>query len=134
MTPGVSKHILLQFIQSLNGADCHMALLKTGARIDADTFVFDGTGEAEGSGYAAGGKRLQGFSCGLDNGTAWAAWNSVDWMNASIKAKGAVIYAKAWGNKIVAVLEFDEEKSSSQALFRVRMPAPGSQGAIFGLT
>lgn len=131
--PGVSKHLLLYFVEELGEGDCHLALLSRNASMDCDVSTFTGQGEVVAQGYAAGGKRLQGFSCGLDDGIAWAAWNSVDWMNASIRACGAVIYQKAKGNRIVAVLDFGEEKVSSQGLFRVKLPAPGAKGAVFWL-
>ena len=134
IVPGVGRQTLLGFMESLGKSDCHMALLRDGASIGPDTTAFDGSGEVRASGYAAGGKRLQGFSCGLDNGVAWAAWNTVEWMNATIKASGAVIYAKENGNRIVAVLDFGEEKASSQSLFRVKMPPPGADNAVFWLS
>lgn len=133
ITPGVSKHLLLDFVQSLGSKDCHMALLSDKASLDCNTAVFDGTGEIRAQGYAAGGKRLLGFSSGMENGIAWAAWNNVDWQNATIKATGAVIYSKADANRVITVISFGEEKSSSQGLFRVRMPAPGSTDAVFWL-
>jgi hypothetical protein len=131
--PGVSKELLCDFIKSLGTADCHMALLSKDADYGPKSGRFDGSGEVRNQGYAQGGKKLQGFSHGLDDGIAWASWNNVEWMNASIKAHGAVIYAKAWDNRVITVIDFGEEKSSSQGLFRVKMPTPGSANAIFWL-
>lgn len=131
--PGVSKHVLLDFVRGLGDADCHMALLRSDCALCPNDAIFTGQGEIRAQGYAAGGKRLNNFACGLDDGIAWAAWSNPEWMNATIKANGSVIYAKNWGNRIVTVLDFGEEKSSSQGLFRVKMPAPGPSGAVFWL-
>lgn len=133
MTPGVSKALLLDFVDSLRDADCHMALVTRTSDISPQTPTFTGHGEVRAQGYAAGGKKLQGFACGLDDGIAWCSWSNVEWQNATIKADGYVIYAKAWGNRVITVGEFDEEKRSSQGMFRVRMPQPGPSNAIFWL-
>lgn len=133
IAPGLSKHLLHHYIQSLGGADCHLALLRDNADYGTDTRVFDGAGEIRAQGYAQGGKRLTNFSCGLDNGIAWANWSSPEWLNASIRASGAVIYAKNWGNLVVAVFAFEEEQASSNSLFRCKMPPPGADNAIIWL-
>jgi hypothetical protein len=133
ITPGVSKHLLYDFVASLGNADCHIALLTSGASYGPSSATFEGAGEIKAQGYATGGKRLNNFSCGLDDGIAWAAWGNAEWQNASIKACGAVIYEKANGNRIVTVLDFGDEQVSSQGLFRVRMPAPGASNAVFWL-
>jgi hypothetical protein len=131
--PGVAKDLLLDFVKTLGTADCHMALLTKDADYSPQTSQFTGTGEVRCQGYTAGGKKLHGFASGLDDGIAWVNWGSPEWANATIKAHGAVIYAKGWGNRVVTVIDFGEEKSSSQGLFRVKMPAPGSANAIFWL-
>lgn len=133
MTPGVGKSLLLDFVDSLREADCHLALLTSKSDVSATTPVFDGSGEVRGQGYATGGKKLQNFACGLDDGIAWCAWANVEWQNATLKADGYVIYARGWGNRIITVGSFDEEMRSSQGMFRVRMPAPGPNNAIFWL-
>lgn len=130
IVPGLSKHLLLDFVRSLGDADCHFALLRSDAQLGPESGYFDGTGEIRAQGYAAGGKKLQNFACGLDNGIAWASWGNPEWLNASIKASGGVIYAKKQNNRIVTVLDFGEEKTSSQGLFRIRMPAPGPTNAV----
>jgi hypothetical protein len=131
---GVSKHLLHDFVRSIGEGDCHIALLSKDAHCCPDDAVFTGQGEVRATGYGAGGKRLTGFSCGLEDGIAWIAFNNAEWMNATIKASGAVIYQKTKDNRIVTVLEFDEEKSSSQGLFRVKFPPPGAKDAIFWLS
>ena len=131
---GVSKQLLHDFIRSLGSKDCHIALLTKEADYNAMSETFSGQGEIKATGYASGGKKLQGFVHGLDNGVAWCAWNNADWMNASIKAHGAVIYAKGDSNRVVTVLDFGAEHSSSQGLFRVKLPLPGAKDAIFWLT
>lgn len=131
---GVSKQLLLDFVKSLGDGDCHIALLSKDASYSPQDGQFTGQGEVKATGYGAGGKRLTGFTYGLDNGVAWAAWSNAEWMNASIKASGAVIYQKGNDDRIVTVLEFDEEKSSSQGLFRVKFPPPGAKDAVFWLS
>lgn len=132
--PGVSKQLLYYFVKMLGEADCHIALLTKQANIDPDTGVFDGTGEIKAQGYTTGGKRLSNFVCGLDDGIAWASWGNPEWTNATIRACGAVIYAKGMGNKIISVHTFPEEQTSSQGTFRVKMPPPGAAGAVFWLS
>lgn len=131
---GVSKVLLLDFVKSLGEGDCHLALLSSDADCNCMSGVFTGQGEVKAQGYAAGGKRLNNFTCGLEDGVAWANWSHAEWMNATIKAHGAVIYQKARDNRIVTVLDFGSEQSSSQGLFRVKMPPPGVNGAVFWLS
>jgi hypothetical protein len=133
MTPGVGKHLLLDFVQSLGDADCHIALLSESCDLCPTDATFTGKGEVRAQGYGAGGKKLQGFSSGLDDGIAWAAWQNAEWQNATIRACGAVIYAKGWGNRIITIVDFGEEQRSTQGMFRVKFPAPGPNNAVFWL-
>lgn len=131
---GVSKQLLHHIVRSLGDKDCHLALLSKDADLNCMTETFTGAGEIRATGYAAGGKKLQNFGCGLDEGIAWCSWSNVEWMNATIKASGAVVYAKGDGNRVVTVIDFGEEHSSSQGLFRMKLPAPGAKDAIFWLS
>lgn len=130
---GVGKHLLMDFVRSLGTADCHMALVTDSANLSPATETFEGQGEVRAQGYAAGGKRLNNFACGLDDGIAWASWSNVEWQNATIKASGAVIYDRAT-KRVITVLDFGGEQSSSQGMFRVRMPPPGAANAVIWLS
>lgn len=130
---GVCKQFLYDTVAALADADAYVALIGKDADIGPDSMVFSGQGEIKAQGYATGGKKLQNFSCGLDDGIAWAAWDQPSWMNATITADAAVIYLKGRGNRILTVLPFDEQKRSSQGLFRLKFPPPGPKNAVFWL-
>jgi hypothetical protein len=126
------------FKQELLGMETHraadvykIALYTSAATLGKATAVYTATGEATGSGYTAGGQALAGFSATLDGDTAVLDWTTdPSWANATITARGALIYNSSKGNKAVAVLDFGADVTSTNAAFTVALPAPTAAAGL----
>ena len=108
-----------------------LALFTERAGLDVKTVRYPCAGEVVGRGYTEGGQELQGFICGLTNGTAWATWTAnVIWKPATIVARGALIYNASRGNCAVAVLDFKTDRTSTDGEFQVVFPPGDDENAI----
>ena len=124
------KQEILQGVHA--AADVYkIALYTSAAALDATTTAYTATGEVSGTGYTAGGQNLQGFTVGGSGGTAWLDFTTdPSWANATITARGALIYNSSKGNKAVAVLDFGADISSTNGTFQVTLPAAAAATAL----
>src|SRR5687767_6386509 len=91
-----------------------MALYRAEAVLSPATQVYTPAGEISGKGYERGGKRVQGYQCGLDGTTAVLGWTQdTVWQDASMEAWGALIYNASKGNRAVVVVSFDKKVAST---------------------
>ena len=108
----------------------NVALMKGG-------FIFDQDGpevwadllanEAVGVGYVAGGVALTTKAVAIDaasNETRLSA-DSVQWLNSTIVARGAVIYANVGAKPVLGFVDFQTDRASDTGLFRIDWPATG---------
>lgn len=108
-----------------------IALYTSAANLSVDTTVYSATNEVSGTGYTAGGTTLSGFSATLDGTTAILDWTTDPaWANASITARGCLIYNSSRANKAVAVLDFGAEVTSTAGTFTVAFPAPAASTGL----
>lgn len=111
-----------------------MALYSSDATINADTTAYLTDGEISGPGYAAGGQRLQNVQIiGPVNGAAYVTFDDPIWTDATLTARGALIYNQTAGQSSVAVVDFGFNASSNQGSFRVKLPPPGPTSALIRL-
>lgn len=116
------------------GTDTFKIALYTGAAdIGYDTTAYTTSGEVAASGYTAGGEVLtvtQVPTIGTQSGnaTAYLSFQNVTW-NASLTARGALIYKSGSGNPTVCVLDFGADKTSTTT-FTVQFPAVTNTAAI----
>lgn len=111
--------------------DYKIALYESTATLDAATTAYTVTGEVSGTGYTAGGVSLQGYTAGSGSNVAWVDWTTdPSWANATITARGALIYNATRTNAAVAVLDFGADISSTNDTFTVTLPAAGASTAI----
>jgi hypothetical protein len=75
----------------------------------------------------AGGVLLTGVTINSSGYTAYVSFNAVDF-NASVTARGALIYNASKGNKSIAVLDFGSDKTSTD--FIVTPPTNTATSAI----
>lgn len=102
-----------------------LALFTAEASIGPDTKAYDAAGETVGEGYEPGGAALAGYAHGTNGASAWLTWRDQVWPNATIKARGALIYnASLPGKNAVAVLDLLDDKVSSDGDFKVSIPNP----------
>lgn len=121
---------LLQGIHA--SADVYkIALYTSTATLDATTTAYSATNEVVGAGYTAGGVALSGFSVTTSGTTAILDWTTdPSWSNATITARGAMIYNSSKGNKAVAVWDFGADKSSTSGTFTVILPTPDATNGL----
>jgi hypothetical protein len=102
------------------------------ATLSKATTAYSSSGEvAAGDGYSTGGATLSGFSAALDGDVAVLDFADPTWAEATITARGGLIYNSSQSNKAVAVLDFGEDVTSTAETFKVTMPAAtGAAGII----
>ena len=135
------KRELLQAIHNFNNPGGHtfmIALIRAGSLVTGtygaattnySELVANGD-EAVGTGYVAGGQALVAVTP-TTNGTAGVTdFGDAVWANSTITASGAIIYNASAGNRVVSVLSFGADKSSSGTPFAVLMPTPDAANAI----
>jgi hypothetical protein len=107
-----------------------MALYTDSASLDASTTAYETGGETSGTGYTAGGQDLAAVAPTSSGTTAYLDFADETWTNATITARGAMIYNQSQGNKAVAVLDFGGNKTSTAGDFTVVFPNADAATAI----
>jgi hypothetical protein len=113
-----------------SGDTYKIALFTSSATLGAATTAYATTNEVEGTGYTAGGINLANFASGLSGSTAYITFDDASWSNATITARGALIYNSSKSNKAVAVFDFGEDIVSTSGTFTVDLPAAGASALI----
>lgn len=109
-----------------------IALFTSAATLDATTTAYAVTNEVVGTNYVAGGNTLTISANPVSSGTtAFLDFADTTWANATITARGALIYLANGGtNPAVAVLDFGSDKTSTAGDFTIVFPAADSSNAI----
>lgn len=122
-----------------------LALYTSSASLDANTTAYTASGEVTGTNYTAGGGTLVNGGVAETNinantGTGFTDFNDLTFANATITARGALIYnstPSANGtanttltNAAVAVLDFGSDKTSTDGDFTIVFPTNDSSNAI----
>lgn len=107
-----------------------IALFTSSATLGAATTAYATTNEVSGTGYTAGGVNLANFTSGLDGSTAYITFDDASWTNATITARGALIYNASKSNKAVAVFDFGGDVVSTSGTFTVDLPVAGANALI----
>jgi hypothetical protein len=113
-----------------SGDTYKIALYTSSASLSAATTAYSATNEASGTGYDAGGKVLSGLSTGLSGSTSYLTFSDPVWLDATITARGCLIYNSSKSNKAVAVFDFGSDIISVNGTFTVDLPAAGSSALI----
>lgn len=101
-----------------------IALYTSSATLSKATTAYSGTNEvANGNGYTTGGATLADFATSIDTDTAILDFSDASWSDATITARGALIYNSSQSDKAVAVLDFGGDITSTAGTFTVTMPA-----------
>lgn len=108
-----------------------MALYTSAATLSAATTTYTTVGEVVGTGYTAGGVTLNGIQVVTDGTTTILDWTTdPSWTNATITARGALIYNSSKANRAVYVLDFAADKTSTDGTFAVFFPAPTASSGL----
>lgn len=107
-----------------------IALFTNSASLDGSTSAYSSSNEVVGDGYSSGGAVLTNFSSGLSGSTAYITFADVVFSNATITARGCLIYNSSKSNKAVAVFSFGTDIQSVNGSFTIDFPQAGSSSLI----
>ena len=108
-----------------------IALYTSSATLSAATTAYATTNEVSGTNYTAGGNTLTISAAPASSGTtAFLDFADTTWTDATITARGALIYKSGGGDPAVAVLDFGGDKTSTAGDFTVQVPAADATNAI----
>jgi len=138
VTTSFKKQLLEGAHDFRSGGDTiYMALYTSSASLDASTSAYTASGEASGTGYAAGGQELTKVAPTSSGTTAFIDFADETWSTATITARGALIYnttpAHTYTNPSVVVLDFGGDKTSTSGDFTVLFPTADASNAILRL-
>ena len=111
-----------------------IALYTSAATLGATTTAYSATNEVAGIGYTAGGATLSGFNVTTSGTTAILDFTTDPfWENATITARGALIYNSSKSNKAVYVLDFGSDITSTNGTFAITLPTPDATNGLIRL-
>jgi len=125
---------LLGGVHDLDTDTIKIALYTSDATLGASTTAYSSTNEITGDGYTAGGLTLISPVISTDGTTGLADFADATWTEATITARGALIYNASKSNKALAVLDFGSDKTSTDGNFTVVMPPAAAATALIRLT
>lgn len=129
------KQEILQAVHDFTngtGSTFKLALYDNTATLNAATTAYTTTGEVAASGsYSAGGGALTNVTPTTSGTTALTDFADITFTSATITARGALIYNNtAAGDPSVVVLDFGEDKTSTNGDFQVIFPTADASNAI----
>lgn len=131
--------------RATGGDTFKLALYTSTATIDANTTAYTATNEVSGTNYTAGGGSLTNLGVVTSNtstsaGTGYTDFSDLTFTNATITARGALIYNTTPSansnanttltNAAVAVLDFGSDKTSTAGDFTIIFPTASNTTAI----
>lgn len=147
MTTSFKAEILLAVhdFRPTGGDTFKLALYTSSASLDANTTAYTTSNEVTGTNYTAGGGTLVNLGVVTSNntastGTGFTDFSDLTFTNATITARGALIYNSTPSansnanttltNASVAVLDFGSDKSSTDGDFTIIFPTATNTTAI----
>lgn len=121
--------------RATGGDTFKLALYTNSASFTAATTAYTATNEVPNSGsYAAGGGALTNINPTTSGTTAFTDFADLTFTNATITARGAMIYnttpAHTYTNPSVVILDFGSDKTSTTGDFTIVFPAATAADAI----
>lgn len=108
-----------------------LALYTNSASFTAATTAYTATNEVPDSGsYAAGGGTLTNVTPTTSGTTAFTDFADLTFTNATITARGAMIYNSTNSNRSVVILDFGTDKTSTTGDFTIVFPTADATNAI----
>jgi len=147
MTTSFKAELMLAVhdFRNTGGDSFKLALYTSSATIDANTTAYTVTNEVTGTNYTAGGGALTNSGVTASNtnasaGTGFTSFSTLTFSNATITARGALIYnttPSANGtanttltNAAVCALDFGSDKTSTAGDFSIIFPTAANTTAI----
>ena len=131
--------------RATGGDTFKLALYTSSASLDANTTAYTASNEVSGTNYTAGGGSLTNLGVVTSNntsstGTGFTDFSDLTFANATITARGALIYNNTPSansnanttltNAAVAVLDFGSDKTSTSGDFTIIFPSATNTTAI----
>lgn len=147
MTTSFKAELMLAVhdFRATGGDTFKLALYTSSATLDANTTAYTVTNEVTGTNYTAGGGTLVNLGVVTSNntastGTGFTDFSDLTFANATITARGALIYNNTPSansnanttltNAAVAVLDFGSDKTSTDGDFTIIFPTATNTTAI----
>lgn len=113
------------------GDSFKLAMYTSSATLDDSTTAYTTSNEVAASGsYSAGGGTLTNVTPTSSGSTAFTDFNDISFTNATITARGALIYNDDASDAAVAVLDFGADKTSTSGTFTIQFPTADASNAI----
>ena len=135
ITQAIPTSFKAEILQGIHdSADTYkMALYTSVATLGTSTTAYSATNEVVGTGYTIGGTTLSGFNVTTSGTTAILDFNDPFWENATITARGALIYNSSKSNKAIYVLDFGSDITSTNGTFAITLPTPDAANGLIRL-
>lgn len=132
ITSGVTNQFKLDCLDGVHapGDTYKCALYTDVATLGPSTTQYTVTDEVSGTGYTAGGATLSGRAASLDGSVAMLDFTDPSWTNATITARGCMIYNSSKSNKAIAVYDFGGNASITGGTFTVNFPTAAAASAL----
>ena len=124
----------LQSLQSTNhDFDSHvfkLALYTSSATLNSETTDYTATNEISGTGYTAGGMTLTNLGASSLGTIAYASFADLVISNATLTARGGLIYNSTTGTDAIIVMDFGVDRTATAEDFTVTFPTNDPLNAI----
>ena len=112
------------------GNSFKLALYTSSATLDATTTAYSSTNEASGTNYTATGAALTNVAPTSSGTTGFTDFSDLTFSNATVTARGCLIYNDTNSDKAVAAIDFGGDKTSTAGDFTIVFPAAAADTAI----
>jgi hypothetical protein len=116
-----------------SGNSFKLALYTSSATLGAGTTAYVTTGEATGTNYTAAGSALTNVTPTTSSTTAFCDFADLTFSNATVTARGCLIYNDTNSDKAVCAIDFGGDKTSTAGDFTVVFPTADASNAIIRL-
>ena len=113
-----------------SGNSIKLALYTSSATLGASTTAFTTTGQASGTNYTSGGSALTSVTPTTSGTTALCDFADLTFSNATVTARGCMIYNDTNSDKACAGIDFGGDKTSTAGDFTIQFPTADASNAI----
>ena len=112
------------------GNSFKLALYTSSASLGATTTAYSSTNEVSGTNYTATGAALTNIAPTSSGTTGFTDFSDLTFSNATVTARGCLIYNDTNSDKAVAAIDFGGDKTSTAGDFTIVFPAAAASTAI----
>jgi|TARA_R110001583_G_scaffold104907_1_gene252310 hypothetical protein len=112
------------------GNSFKLALYTSSASLGATTTAYSSSNEASGTNYTATGAALTNIAPTSSGTTGFTDFSDLTFSNATVTARGCLIYNDTNSDKAVAAIDFGGDKTSTAGDFTIVFPAAAADTAI----